>query len=333
MGLCRVVLLLACAVVLSGCGPTTFVVGVAPGDQRLTTTVVQSPEMRTRDAVAMVDVSGMILNAKTTGLLRDGENPVSRFREMLDAAAADQKVKALIVRINSPGGAVTASDAMYRDLKSFKQDTGKPVIVLMMDVAASGGYYIACAGDRIVAYPSTVTASIGVIIQTMSFQPALASVGIQADAITSGPNKAAGSPLSTMSPKQRAVLQAMVDEFYEDFKRVVRDGRGEKIKESDFAEITDGRIVSGRRALEVGLVDQLGDLDDAFVSAKEAAGIGDAALIRYHRPLEYVGSPYSASPIGQGESNTQVNLVNVDLAGLTGLPGPGFYYLWLPGVR
>lgn len=330
----RVVLsiVLACVAFLAvGCGPATFVVGVTPGDQKLAETQVQPATGRTKAKVVIVDVTGMIHNGRTPGLLRDGENPVSRFRESLDKAAADKQVKAIIVRLNSPGGAVTASDAMYRDLKSFKRKTNKPVVILMMDVAASGGYYVACAGDHIVAYPSTVTASIGVIIQTVSLQPALSSIGIQTEAITSGPNKDAGSPLSEMSESHRVVLQSMVDEFYASFTQIVRAARP-GMTEADFKEATDGRIVSGQQAKDMGLIDQLGDLDDAFAKAKSRANISDAALIRYHRPLEYVGSPYAAAPQAQ-PSGTQVNLVNLEAAGLGGLTEPGFFYVWLPGVR
>jgi protease-4 len=330
--------LLACVALFAvGCGPTTFVVGVAPGDQTLTETVIDKPAKRTRDRVAVIDVSGMILNAKTPGLLREGENPVSRFREALDKAAADGDVKAVVLRLNTPGGAVTASDAMYRDVLTFKKETGKPVVVMMMDVAASGGYYLACAGDHLVAYPSTVTASIGVIIQTVSLQPALSSIGIRTEAITSGPNKDAGSPLSAMTDGHRAVLQQMVDEFYADFTQTVRDARP-SISDEDFEQVTDGRIVSGRRAYEVGLIDQLGDINDAFAKAKSLAGIEHAALIRYHRPLEYVGSPYAlangAAGGAQTPGSTQVNVMQLNVGGSLGtLTTPGFYYVWLPGVR
>ncbi len=321
---------------VTGCGPTTFVVGVAPGDQVMKATVIEPAEGRTRNRVAVIDVTGLIMNARTPGLLSEGENPVSRFREALDIAADDKHVKAVILRLNTPGGAVTASDAMYRDVLAFKESTGKPVVVMMMDVAASGGYYLACAGDHIVAYPSTVTASIGVIIQTVSLQPALSSIGIQTEAITSGPNKDAGSPLSAMTGGHRAVMQDMVDEFYASFTRIVRDARP-GISEEDFKEVTDGRIVSGERAYAVGLVDELGDLDDAFAKSKQLADIKDASMIRYHRPLEYVGSVYAsgqpAGPRTQAEAS-QINLIQLNLDGSLGtLPNPGFYYVWLPGVR
>lgn len=317
-----------------GCGPTTFVVGVTPGDQALVETVIEPAKSRTRDRVAVIDVTGLIMNARTPGLLSEGENPVSRFREALDKAQRDPHVKAVIVRLNTPGGAVTASDAMYRDLLSFKRKTGKPVVMQMMDVAASGGYYVACAGDAIVAYPSTVTASIGVIIQTVSLQPALSSIGIQAEAITSGPNKDAGSPLSEMTDGHRAVLQSMVDEFYASFVAIVREARP-GVSEAAFAEATDGRVITGERAHAIGLVDQLGDLDDAFAEAKSLAKIRDAAMVRYRRPLEYVGSVYAqGQPASPRSEATQVNLLQLNLDGIgSGIESPGFYYVWLPGVR
>ncbi|MEM1355575.1 MAG: signal peptide peptidase SppA [Planctomycetota bacterium] len=329
--------LLLVGVLAMGCGPTTFVVGLSPGDMTLKKTVVEEAQGRTRNEVAMVDVTGMIMNARQDGLLSQGENPVSTFSEKLDKAAEDNDVKAVILRINSPGGGVTASEIMYRELVDFRAQTGKPVVVLMMDVAASGGYFLACAGDAIVAYPSTVTGSIGVIIQTVNFHKALTSIGIEPEAITSGPNKAVGSPLEPMSDGQRAILQGLVDEFYAGFVQVVRESRPGLTDEAA-ERATDGRVVSGAQAYELGLVDQLGGLDHAFEMAKSLASIDDADLVLYHRPLEYVASPYASSPVpglgGGGHINagTQVNLLQLNMDGSMGglnIP-PGFYYLWRP---
>ena len=330
-------LLLFAALMMTGCGPMTFVVGVTPGDQERDATVVQEAEGWTADRVAVIDVSGMIVNGRTPGLLSPGENPVSTFRETLDAAGADRRVKAVVIRLNTPGGAVTASDAMYRDVLRFKQQTGKPVVVLMMDVAASGGYYLACAGDEIIAYPTTVTGSIGVIIQTVSLQPALSRIGISTDAITSGPNKDAGSPFGEMTEGHREVLQGIVDEFYSRFTAVVRERRP-NIPAERFAEVTDGRVVSGVAAQELGLVDTLGDLDDAFERAKALAGLSDAKLVVYHREMEYVGSPYASAPGTLGRApaagGQQINLLQLNLDGsIGGLNAPaGFYYLWQPNL-
>lgn len=334
MSIARYGVLICFLVVLVGCGPTTFVVGISPGDQTLVSTVIEPAEGRTRDRVAVIDVTGMILNARIPGLLSEGENPVSVFAEQLAAAAEDSRVKAVILRLNTPGGAVAASDMMYRELLDFKRVTGKPVVVVMMDVAASGGYYLACGGDYLIAYPSTVTASIGVIFQTVSLQPALSRIGIEAEAITSGPNKDAGSPLSALTDGHRAVYREMVETFYRDFTGIVRSARPD-ISDADFREATDGRVVTGHRAYEVGLVDALGDLDDGFAKAKELAGLPDASLVRYHRPLSYVGSAYSnAGDVQPRSGATQVNLLQFNVNGGHGeMASSSFYYVWLPGVR
>lgn len=313
---------------LGACGPMMFVVGMSPGDQRLTSTVVARDGRMSSDRVAIVDVSGIILNANKPGLLSEGENPVSMLSEKLAMAQGDPKVRAVILRINSPGGAVTASDIMHRQISQFRADTGKPVVALLMDVAASGGYYIACASDHIVAYPTSVTGSIGVIMQTISVKPALNRIGVQTDAITSGSNKEAGSFLSELKPEHRRILQGLVDDFYQRFVDVVRDARP-GISDDDMKWITDGRVFSGQGAAEQGLVDELGDLDTAFAVARSLAGVERADLVLYHRPLKYVGSPYASAqqPV---DARTQINLLQVNVSDLPSHASVGFYYLWQP---
>jgi len=320
-----------------GCGPVHFAVGVSPGDQKLTSSVVSRDGKWFSDQVAVIDVSGLIINAEKPGLIQRGENPVSELHEKLQEAAKDARVKAVILRLNTPGGGVTASDVMYRDVIRFRQESGKPVVALMMDVTASGGYYVACAADRIVTYPTSVVGSIGVIMQTISVKPALSKIGIHAEALTSGKNKDAGSPLSTLTDDQRQVLQNLVDDFYARFVELVRHARP-GIPQERFAEVTDGRVVSGTQAVALGLADQAGDIFDAREVAQQLAGIDHADLIVYHRRLEYAGSPYALTHHGPGpgaQSGTQVNLMQLNLAGsLPGFNTPGgpvgVYYLWQP---
>lgn len=315
-----------------GCGPIQFTIGTGPASQKLTNTTVHS-DGGTTDRVAMIDVSGMIINASQRGILSQADNPVSVLHEKLNEAAEDHHVKAVILRLNTPGGTVTATDAMYREVLRFKQETGKPVVTLMMDVAASGGYYLACSSDHVVAYPTTVTGSIGVILQTISFKPAMDRVGIAAEAFTSGPNKAAGSPLEDLTDGHRAILQDMVDDFYKRFRAVVRERRP-NIPDDKFDMVTDGRVLTGDDALALGVVDQLGDLYDAFDAAKKKAGIESAELIRYHRPSEFVPSPYYGAPDTPAErrGGTQVNLVQFNFNNNypLGATSAGFYYLWSP---
>lgn len=327
-------LIMLLALSVGGCGNLTFTVGVSSSSQELTSTVVDEEPGDGGNEVAVIDVSGLIINGPKPALLRQGENPVALLHEKLRKAEKDDDVKAVILRINSPGGTVTATDIMFREVERFKQRTGKPVVALMMDVAASGGYYLACSADHVVAYPSTVTGSIGVIIQTITFKEAMNRVGIRADAITSGPNKAAGSPLGELTPEHRAILKGLVDDFYGRFTTVVRTNRP-SISPSHFAEVTDGRVVSGTDAAELGLVDQVGDLYDAFAKAKELAGVPRAKMVLYHRPLNYVASPFAAAPgVGgaaqAGAGGTQINLFQLNLHELPGGADVGFYYLWQP---
>jgi protease IV len=325
-------LLATLVLVVTGCGPVHFAVGVSPGDQALRSTVVSRDGHWSSDRVAVIDVTGMIFNAPRPGLIQRGENPVGELHEKLQAAAGDRRVKAVVLRLNTPGGGVTASDMMYRDIQQFREQTGKPVVALMMDVAASGGYYVACATDRIVTYPTSVVGSIGVIVQTISVKPALSKLGVQAEALTSGKNKDAGSPLSTLTDDHRRVLQGLVDDFYARFVNVVRQARP-GIPEDQFDDLTDGRVLGGEQAAAAGLADEVGDLRDAHALAVELAGLDHADMVVYHRRLEYVGSPYAMGP-NAPTTATQINLMQLNLTGsLPGLDMPvGVYYLWRPDL-
>lgn len=327
-----VILVLIC-LTLTGCTRLRFIVDAVPSGDAMTETIVLDDRPRgwSVPKVAMIEVTGLIADAKRSGLLQQGFNPVGEFLEALQRAERDQAVRAVIIRINSPGGTVTASDVMHRELLGFRERSGKPAIIFMSDVAASGGYYLACAGDEIIAHPTTITGSIGVVIQTFNVHEGLRRIGIRAEAITSGPNKAAGSPFEPpMSPAQRALFQGLVDEFYDNFVTLVRSRRP-SLSMDHLEEVTDGRVVTGRRALEVGLIDELGDLRTAFNAAKRRMGVETARLVKYHRPLDYVGSAYSrVLGDASGGVSGQINLLQLNLGDLGSLNQPGFYYLWDP---
>jgi len=321
----RPLFLLVCsALLLPACGPVTFTIGGKQAGLE-ETTVIHEPGHRGQK-IAVIDVTGVIINGDRPGLLQVGENPVSLLHEKFRRAANDRDVKAVVLRLNTPGGGVTASDLMYREVVRFREQTGKPVVGLAMDVTASGGYYVACGTDRLIAHPTSVVGSIGVIAQTISVRPALERWGVQPKAITSGPNKAVGSPLENMTQEHEQILQTLVDDFYARFETLVRESRP-GISPDQFAQVTDGRVVSGERALELGLVDEMGDIYDAMSAAKTLAGVEHARMVSYHRPLDYSPTPYAAAPSPPG--GTQVNLAQINLAG--GLDQPvGLYYLWRP---
>ena len=332
----RIIGLLALLVCLgpAACRGVRFSVDLLPSDPPLreTTVLRDTGSDWSLRKVALIDVTGLIVDARIGGgFVGRGENPVSYLTESLRRAELDPDVRAVMLRINSPGGAVTASDIMYREVMDFRARSEKPVVVLMGEMAASGGYFLACAADEIVAHPTTVTGSIGVVMQTVSFAQGLRRIGIHPDAITSGPNKAAANPFEEMTAAQREVLAEIVQEMFEIFVDVVRTSRP-ALRDEDIAWVTDGRVVTGRRALEIGLVDRVGDLRDAFDSAKRRAGLEHARLVKYHRPGGYVGSAYARGDGGAGGAGDAVapGVLRLEL-GLWGeSDAPVFQYLWDP---
>jgi protease IV len=321
---------LVCLLLLSTTGCFNgFLIKPAHVEGPLDETVIEDAHhIACRNKIAIIDVEGMILNSRTSSLLGDsGENPVSLFRERLDAAAEDPRVKAVVLRINSPGGAVTASDIMYQELNHFRADTHKPVVACMMDVAASGAFYLAMACDRVYAHPSTVTGSIGVIMSLYNASGLFSKLGVTSDPIKSGRNKDLGNPARPMTPEERAILQGMVNSFYDQFVHVVADSR--HLPEKEVRALADGRVYTGLDARKAGLVDEIGYLEDAVQTAMALAGVKDARIIGYDRSDGYRGSIYAAVP----KVPSQIH-VKLDLPGLSGPGGAGaaFMYLWEPGV-
>jgi len=218
------------------------------------------------DAVAIIRVEGTIDTGSTLNPFGGGvysEDIISYIHR----ADEDPSVKAIVVRINSPGGAVVASDEIYSELSKVD----KPVVVSMGDVAASGGYYVACAADYIFANPATLTGSIGVYSEVPNAEKLMKKLGIEVLIIRSGSSKAAGNLFEKMSEEDVAILQAMVDEIHGMFVDIVAEGRGlpvEKVR-----ELADGRGYTGKQALELGLIDELGNLPEAIDYAARAGGI------------------------------------------------------------
>lgn len=274
--------------------------------------------------VALIDVDGLLLNMDMTGLASMGENPVSIFRERLDAAAADRCVRAVVVRINSPGGGVTATDIMWHDLQSFKQRTGLPVVACLMDVGAGGAYYVATAADEIVAHPTTVTGGIGVILNVYNLQDAMAQFNVVAAPVKSGPHIDLGTPITALDDDKRKLLQAMAEEFHARFRGVVLSARSgvDAAEASNF----DGRVFTASQAHQRGLVDTIGYLDDAVAAARRLAGIHQAQVVLYHRLNDRARSPYSITP----NVPLQSSLMPLSLPGLDRSKLPGFLYLWQP---
>ncbi len=227
------------------------------------------------DAVAVIYLEGSI------GVTTAGGGAAVDSAQIIDYvedAERSRRVKAIVVYINSPGGAVVPSDLMYQALR----EASKPVVAVMGDVAASGGYYIACGADRIVAHPATITGSIGVYGRLINAADLLDTLGVEGIIIRSGDTKASGNWFEHPTEEQIAVQQEIVDELHELFVRAVATGR--EMDVDKVRDLADGRPFTGEQALELGLIDALGDLPDAITAAAELAGIpGEPEVIEYRR--------------------------------------------------
>jgi protease-4 len=306
------------AAMLAGC----FTINLPPGPGPLQEKQVGGSGS---SKVLMLDLVGMISSSEEHGFY-PLPSQVARLKEALTKAAADPDVQSLVLRINTPGGTVTASDVLYHELRLFKQKKKVPIIASIMDVGASGGYYVAMGADKIVAHPSSVTGSLGVIMLTMNANGLLEKIGVHAAAITSGPKKDMGSPFRAMTDEERAIFQSVINGLYERFLTVIKEGR-RNLTADEIRKLADGRIYSGEQAKAVGLVDSVGYLDDAIELAKKEAGLAEASLVVYQQPGEYRHNIYSQMLGHQGSANL---FANFDLMALVRGGTPQFMYLWMP---
>jgi protease-4 len=275
--------------------------------------------------IAVVDVDGLLLDMDMTGMYSLGENPVSLFREKLDAIAADPCVAAVVVRINSPGGGVTATDMMWRDLQAFRANTKRRVVACLMDVGAGGAYYLATASDAIVAHPTTVTGAIGVILNRFNFYGAIQYFNLQALPIKSGKHIDLGNEVvEELSPERRQLLQRVADEFHERFRQVVTQARP-SINAAD-SELFDGRIFTAPQALQHHLIDRIGYLDDAIATARELAHVERARVVLFHRCNDRAHSAYAITP----NVPLQNTVLPISIPGLDRSRLPTFLYMWQP---
>lgn len=280
------------------------------------------------DKVLLLDISGMLTTSRSSNILDEPSLP-ARIKEELNKAEKDPQVKAVVLRINTPGGTVTASDLVYHELKAFKAKRNVPVIAAIMDLGTSGGYYVAMAADYILVHPSTITGSIGVMMVTMNAQGLFEKVGLETTTIVSGAKKAMGTPLRPMNAEERALFQGVIDQLYERFLTVVEEGRPGMSKEK-IRSLADGRIYTAGTAKDQGLVDDIGYLDQAIEIAKQEANLEEAQVISYTRGRgsdQNIYSRFDPPQIGPiGFPALDRNSLFHALGGGT----PHMMYMWIP---
>ena len=281
-----------------------------------------------RTKILLTDISGFLSEEGSSPALVIGAPPprvplLVRLREELKKAEDDQSVKALIIRINSTGGTVTASDIMFKEIDLFKKKAKIPVFAVMMDVAASGGYYVALAADTIVAHPTSVTGSIGVIMLSLNAEGLLQKIGVTTSAFKSGERKDMGSPFRAVTDDERKIFQSLIDGLHGQFLSRLVESR--KLPLDTARTIADGRVYTAQQALGLKLIDQIGYMDDVLKLARQKIGVEEARVVVYHRPADYRATYYARAESSSGG----LDVTATQLASLIG-GGPRFLYLWLP---
>ncbi len=283
------------------------------------------------DKILLLDISGIISQKSERGItnLKKESGMVERIKEQLNKAEKDKRIKAIILRLNTPGGTVTASDIIYHELMEFKKKHNIKIIAAMMEITASGGYYIAMAADKILAHPTTITGSIGVIALKLNIKGLFEKIGVESETIKSGDKKDSSSPFRPFTREEKQIYQNIIDSLFQGFVRVVQRGRKD-LTRRDILKIADGRIYTAPQALKLKLIDQIGYLDEAINLAKIEADLKEAKIISYHRPFQYKENIYSSySPGSLGAAQT-INILNIDLNSFADKMSTEFMYLWLP---
>jgi len=247
----------------------------------LSARVVNKPDnatsLRGSSVVGVIEING-VLGGETASLLTTSAADSNRIMKAIRTAAKRPDIKAVVIRINSPGGTAVAAQEIGIELDKLRK-TGKPVVTSMGDVCASGGYWIACSSDYIVANGTTITGSIGAIMETSNLQGLYDKLGIRQEVFKSGEHKDIGSSAREITPEEREILQAVVSDSYAQFLKQVKQGRKGKINPGELEDIADGRVFTGETALQIGLVDSLGNYYDAVKQAEEMAGITEESRI------------------------------------------------------
>jgi len=278
--------------------------------------------------ILVIPIDGMITDQGSSGLFGAGLSPVERVRRQLERAADDDSVKGVILKVNSPGGGVTASDKIYHHIQKFKKERPNVFFLsLMENVAASGGYYVSAPAEHIMAHPTTITGSIGVIMQFFVVQGLLKKLEI--DPVTVIPdqaeNKDLGSPLKPFTEEDRKIFKGVVTRMYERFVDVTAEGR-DNLSREQVVKLADGRIYHARQAVENGLIDSTGYFEDAVEKVKSEQNLDQANVIRYKERVSLFDSLQATARSASDQRALSPQIRQV----LLGKSPPKLLYLWSP---
>lgn len=294
-----------------------------------------------RDKLLILPVDGIISLEPKGSFFSKEPSVVAALREQLDLARTDDDVKGLILRINSPGGTLGATQMIYDEIAQFRKETGIYVLALYMEVAASGALYISMASDQIMAYPSALTGSMGVVFISPNFEDLGKKIGVEYRVVKSGMRKDMGTPFRSWPAEERKMLEALIVGYNDQFKEVVFNNRkGHGMQREQFETLTDARVVSAEQALKLRLIDEIGTMSSAIANVEKKNGRGRMKVVAYTRyPDEAKTLYYRALGATAGGSSLNAEggvgpalngVVQTILQASTPNEGlsKGFYYLW-----
>lgn len=274
--------------------------------------------------ILLLDISGTISEQeKSSGMLgQRTPSTVSLVREALQKAEQDRDISGVILRINSPGGGVTASDIIRHDIVEFKKRRKVPVLASMLSVGASGGYYVATASDAIIAHPTTITGSIGVLLMKFNVVGLMGKIGVEEQSVKSGDKKDILSPFRKATPEEEKLAKDIIDQLHSRFLDVIMARPGNKLSREQLVKLADGRIYTARQALDNKLIDRIGYLDDVIGIMRILANDKRARIVSYYRPGSHKGSIYAGADAREGVADM--------IGGMDAFSGGSFMYLWKP---
>ena len=283
--------------------------------------VEESDRLIELNRIVLIDIDGFIRTGGSSWSFVPGTS-VADVKEKLKRAAEDSRVVAVVLRINSPGGVVAATDTIYQEILKFKEKTEKPVVAMCMGVAASGGYYVACAADRIVAVPTCITGSIGVIMTFYNVEGLFYKIGLREQVIKSGRLKDIASATRKPTPEELKILRHINQTLFDRFRDAVKAGRPE-MTEADIKKISDAQPVTAQEAKTYHMIDRIGYLSDAFAEARTLADVGGADVIMYRPHRSYNSNVYAGRP-------PPASALEKALEAIIRRRGPMMLYLWDP---
>ena len=279
------------------------------------------------DKILLIPIYGLISDNPKKGLITATPSLVEQVVSQINKAQKDKQIKAVLFKINSPGGTITASDLLYHEISAYKEKTGSKIVISMMDLATSGAYYMSLPADIIMAHPTTITGSVGVISLQPKVKGLMDKIGLGVDVQKVGKYKDMASPFRDTSEEERKLLQKAMNDFGERFMGLVKKHR--QLTPQAIAEISTARVFLADEALQMGLIDKIGYISDAVKETKKIAKISEDAKLIVYRRAEFPEDNYY-NIAGAASENLNVSVINIELPEILSAKA-GFYYLW-PGA-